>query len=98
MFTPEEIARDPFQNEFAHGHDIYVEAGMVVARHAGSNFIINIPRDHRVGSYSDGELQAMNRLPVWSTGESNRASQRVAEKIGLKLVRRRTYLSVPHDA
>jgi DNA-binding CsgD family transcriptional regulator/PAS domain-containing protein len=62
MFTPEEIARDPFQNEFAHGHDIYVEAGMVVAEHAGWNFVINIPRGHRIGSYSDGEIQSMNRL------------------------------------
>jgi hypothetical protein len=62
MFTPEEMARDPFQNEFAPAHDIDVEAGMVVAAHAGSSFIINIPRSERVGSYSDGELKFMNRL------------------------------------
>jgi hypothetical protein len=40
MFTPEEMARDPFQNEFASAHDIDVEAGMVVAQHGGSSFVI----------------------------------------------------------
>ena len=40
-------------------------------------------------------LQETGRLPVWSTGESNTASRRVAEKIGLKLVHRRVYLSGP---
>ncbi len=39
-------------------------------------------------------LQQTSRVPVWSTGETNVASQRVAEKIGMKLVRRRVYLSV----
>ena len=42
-------------------------------------------------------LQELGRVPVWSTGESNLASRRVAEKIGLQLVRRRTYLSLPHE-
>jgi RimJ/RimL family protein N-acetyltransferase len=43
-------------------------------------------------------LQGMDRVPVWSTGESNLASQRVAQKIGLKLVHRRVYLSLARDA
>lgn len=39
-------------------------------------------------------LQELGRVPVWSTGESNFASQRVADKMGLKLVMRRAYLSL----
>lgn len=62
VFAPEEMARDPFQNEFASAHDIDVEAGMVVAAQGGSSFVINIPRRGQVGSYSDGELEVMNRL------------------------------------
>ena len=37
-------------------------------------------------------LQAMGRTPVWSTGEDNLASQRVAQKLGFAEVARRTYV------
>ena len=50
------------------------------------------------GALLCARLQQINRLPVWSTGESNLASQRVAQKIGLNLTHRRVYLSVAREA
>jgi GNAT superfamily N-acetyltransferase len=40
------------------------------------------------------QVQATGRIPVWSTGEHNFASQRVAEKLGFAEVGRRVYLIV----
>ena len=37
-------------------------------------------------------LQQTRTVPVWSTGEANLASQRVAEKLGFTLTARRTYV------
>jgi RimJ/RimL family protein N-acetyltransferase len=50
------------------------------------------------GALLCARLHAMNRIPVWSTGETNLASQRAAQKIGLSLVHRRVYLSVAREA
>ncbi|HEX6385418.1 MAG TPA: GNAT family N-acetyltransferase [Anaerolineae bacterium] len=38
------------------------------------------------------EAQASGRIPVWSCGENNRASLRVAQKLGFQEVSRRTYI------
>ncbi len=40
------------------------------------------------------QVQATGRTPVWSTGEDNVASQRVAEKLGFVEVARRVYVIV----
>jgi predicted GNAT family acetyltransferase len=40
------------------------------------------------------QVQATGRTPVWSTGEDNVASQRVAEKLGFVEVGRRVYVIV----
>ncbi len=40
------------------------------------------------------QVQATGRTPVWSTGEDNVASQRVAEKLGFAEVARRMYVIV----
>jgi predicted GNAT family acetyltransferase len=37
-------------------------------------------------------IQDAGRTPVWSTGEGNAASRRVAEKLGFREVARRAYL------
>jgi hypothetical protein len=37
------------------------------------------------------------RVPVWSTGEDNLASLRVARKLGFQEVGRRTYVVIEHD-
>ena len=42
-------------------------------------------------------VQASGRTPVWSTGEDNRASLRVARKVGFREVARRMYV-IPVDA
>lgn len=39
-----------------------------------------------------GRVQAAGRTPVWSTGENNPASRRVAHKLGFTVVARRTYV------
>ena len=41
------------------------------------------------------QLQQSQSVPVWSTGQTNSASQRVAAKLGFTLTTRRTYL-IPH--
>ncbi len=38
------------------------------------------------------EIQAMGKVPVWSCGEANIASRRVAQKLGFTEVGRRTYV------
>jgi predicted GNAT family acetyltransferase len=37
-------------------------------------------------------VRAAGQIPVWSTGETNAASRRVAQKLGFREVARRTYL------
>src|SRR5262245_4658095 len=73
MLTPEELARDPFQQEFASRYDLEAEAGIVLASHEGSSFVLTIDRAARCGSFLEPELDPMNRLaeilsPVASFG------------------------------
>jgi hypothetical protein len=42
-------------------------------------------------------IQRSSRVPVWSTGEDNLASLRVARKLGFQEVGRRTYVLIEHD-
>lgn len=44
------------------------------------------------------QIQAQSKLPVWSTGEDNWASQKVAQKIGFEEVSRRVYLIPEHNS
>ncbi|RJG44644.1 helix-turn-helix transcriptional regulator [Mesorhizobium sp. DCY119] len=62
MFTAEERARLPFEQEFAPRYDITSEAGTVVASHAGSHFVLTVQRGLRAGSFEDDELKAMNHF------------------------------------
>jgi DNA-binding CsgD family transcriptional regulator len=62
MYAAEELRRDPFEQEYAARHDMEHEAGLVLATHAGSSFVVNTPRSARRGAYSDTELELMNRL------------------------------------
>lgn len=56
-------------------------------------------QDHRGKGYSTAaatlvieKLQARNLIPVWSTGEDNLASQKVAQKIGFTKTSTKTYI------
>jgi DNA-binding CsgD family transcriptional regulator len=62
MYAAEELRRDPFEQEYAARHDMEHEAGLVLATHGGSSFVVNTPRSARRGAYSDTELGSMNRL------------------------------------
>jgi predicted GNAT family acetyltransferase len=42
-------------------------------------------------------IRRSGRLPVWSTGEDNVTSLRVAQKSGFKAVGRRTYVNLGDD-
>jgi hypothetical protein len=44
-----------------------------------------------------GGIQRSGRVPVWSTGEDNLASLRVARRLGFQEVGRRTYVLIEHD-
>jgi len=43
-------------------------------------------------------MQASGRTPVWSCGEDNQASLRVAQKLGFRKVSRRTYIILNDEA
>jgi hypothetical protein len=43
------------------------------------------------------DIRRSGRVPVWSTGEDNVASLRVARKLGFEEVGRRTYVLIEHD-
>jgi len=62
MLTARELARDPFQQEFAPRHAMDHEAGIVLASHPGSAFVMTVPRGVRRGPYLARELEPMNRL------------------------------------
>jgi DNA-binding CsgD family transcriptional regulator len=62
MFSAEELARQPFQQEFAKRNGIDSEAGMVVASHANQSFVLTVQRPARIGIYEGRELADMNRL------------------------------------
>jgi hypothetical protein len=42
-------------------------------------------------------IQRSGRVPVWSTGEDNMSSLRVARKLGFQEAGRRTYVLIEHD-
>lgn len=62
MLSSEELARDPFHQEFAPKHELDIEAGIVLASDHGSRFVLTIDRAARRGSFLGAELDPMNRL------------------------------------
>lgn len=60
---------------------------------------VHTNKEHRCRGYSTaaasivaGEIQEAGRIPVWSTGEDNIPSLRVAEKLGFQEVSRKFYV------
>jgi DNA-binding CsgD family transcriptional regulator/PAS domain-containing protein len=61
-FTSEELARDPFQQEFVRPHGYWSYAGAIVATAPGMALPISIQRSLKLGPYSRDEIQLMNKL------------------------------------
>ncbi len=63
---------------------------------------VNCLEPHRRRGYATAaawlvgdRIRATGRMPIWSTGETNWASQRVAAKLGFEEIARRVYLIPP---
>lgn len=78
-FSPEELARQPFQQEFASRYELECEAGMVIAADVDTQFILTLQRSARVGPYFGGELRRMDRL---MEGLKVACQQAIAFKVG----------------
>jgi DNA-binding CsgD family transcriptional regulator len=61
-FSPEELARDPFQQEFIRPHGYWSYAGAVVASAPGLALPISIERSAAQGPFLRDEVELMNRL------------------------------------
>ena len=61
-FTDEELARQPYQQEFAAKHGLDHEAGILAAEASGSALILTLSRNLKAGAFSPDELRDMNRL------------------------------------
>jgi DNA-binding CsgD family transcriptional regulator/PAS domain-containing protein len=61
-YTPEELARDPFHQEFLTPLGLGSYAGAVIAQAPGLALPISIEREVRQGSFQAGEVKLMNQL------------------------------------
>jgi DNA-binding CsgD family transcriptional regulator/PAS domain-containing protein len=61
-FNPEELARDPFQQEFIRPHGYWSYAGAVVASAPGLAVPISVERSAAQGPFLHDEIQLMNML------------------------------------
>jgi DNA-binding CsgD family transcriptional regulator/PAS domain-containing protein len=77
-FTSEELARDPFQQEFVRRHGYWSYAGAVVATAPGLALPIAIERPFKLGPFSRDEIDLMNKL-----FDHIRAAGTVAIRIGM---------------
>lgn len=68
MFTPEELARDPYQQEFAIGHEVECEAGLLLASHGSAGFVLTASRSARQGVFFPAEIGTMNRFAARLAG------------------------------
>jgi hypothetical protein len=61
-FTQEELARLPYQQEFARRHGTEHEAGILLASEAETQFVLTILRSQNPGAFDGRELEQMNDL------------------------------------
>ncbi len=61
-FTPEELARDPFEQEFAFRHQNAHFAGTFIPREDSSFLILSVERGQAKGAYVNEELNGANSL------------------------------------
>jgi DNA-binding CsgD family transcriptional regulator len=85
IFTPAELARDPFQQEFIRPAGLSSFAGMVLAKAPGLMLSGSICRTAWQGPYERGETELLNALALHL-----RAAGEVALRIGMAATRRIT--------
>jgi len=61
-FTPEEIARSPFEQEFAAKHKNIHYVGRIVPRPDGTFFVVTVERSPSRGRYMNGELEEVGSM------------------------------------
>jgi DNA-binding CsgD family transcriptional regulator/PAS domain-containing protein len=83
IFTPEQLARDPFQQEFMSPAGFTSFAGMVLAKMPGLMLSASIYRRPQQGPYQSGEIELINKLVA-----QLRAASEVALRIGMSSARR----------
>jgi DNA-binding CsgD family transcriptional regulator len=83
IFTPEELARDPFQQEFVVPAGFPSFAGLVLAKAPGLMLSASIYRTPRQGPYDRSEIVLINRLI-----DELRAASELALRVGMSSTRR----------
>jgi PAS domain-containing protein len=77
-FPPEELARDPWQNEFVRPHGYWSYAGAIVATAPGLALPITVERRFEQGPFLRDEIELMNKL-----FQHLRAAGTLAARIGM---------------
>jgi DNA-binding CsgD family transcriptional regulator len=85
IFTPEELARDPFHQDFLVPNGFSSFAGLVLAKSPGLMFSASIFRRPKQGRYERGEIEAINRLT-----SHLQVAGKAAMRIGMAATRRVT--------
>jgi DNA-binding CsgD family transcriptional regulator len=83
IFTPEQLARDPFHQEFISPAGFSSFAGMVLAKAPGVMLSASLYRRRQQGPFQSGEIEQINKLVAQLRGANE-----IALRIGLSSARR----------
>jgi DNA-binding CsgD family transcriptional regulator/PAS domain-containing protein len=83
IFTPEQLAGDPFQQEFISPAGFTSFAGMVLAKTPGVMLSASIYRRPQQGPFQSGEIEQINKLVAQLRGAGE-----IALRVGLSSARR----------
>jgi DNA-binding CsgD family transcriptional regulator/PAS domain-containing protein len=82
-FSPEDLARDPFHQEYIRPHGFFSYAGAIIAEAPGLALPISIERRIAQGAFQRDEITLMNRLFAHLRGAGE-----LAVRVGLAATRR----------